>query len=120
MVLATSNFLQNFVIGHGSNPSNRRVGFMVFLQDKLIGLCLAYAPNSSTNRCTPCDWMASSLRNVEWILGDDFNMVEWVGDKNGGVDSVISRAKKHAWTRCKAILQVVDINWKKKSMDCGG
>jgi hypothetical protein len=39
-------------------------------------------------------WMETSLPYVEWIIGGDFNMVEWDGDRGGGVGSVISGSEK--------------------------
>jgi hypothetical protein len=38
----------------------------------------------------------SPLVAAEWIVGVDFNMVEWDGDQSGGRSSVIIGLEKHA------------------------
>jgi hypothetical protein len=62
----------------------------VLIQDRLVGFCSAYAPNASLDRCSLWDWIASSLPAAEWVIGSDFNMVEWSGDRDGGSGSIIS------------------------------
>jgi hypothetical protein len=48
--------------------------------------------------------MASSLSTVDWIVGGDFNMVQWEGDCGGGVGVVFSGAERKDWLRCKYTL----------------
>ena len=47
-------------------------------------------------------------------------MVEWDGDRGGGVGYVISGSKKQVWFKCKASLQLFEPNWEKKGFDYGG
>jgi hypothetical protein len=47
-------------------------------------------------------------------------MVEWDGDRGGGVGYVINGSEKQAWSKCKASLQLFDPNWGKKGVDYGG
>jgi hypothetical protein len=54
------------------------------LKNRLVGLCLIYAPNVSTNQCVLWDWLTSSSSNDIWIVGGDFNMVEWCNAREGG------------------------------------
>lgn len=54
-----------------------------------MGFFSIYTHIASSDRCTLWDWMSSSLLVVEWIIGGDFNMVEWARERDGCVDSVI-------------------------------
>jgi hypothetical protein len=105
LVIAISHSLQSFVVDHGSNPTNKCVWVMLLLRDKVVGFFSVYAPNSSSERCILWDWLVSSLSNIEWIWGIDFNMVEWVKDGEGGSSFVICGIEKQAWYKGKAYLQ---------------
>jgi hypothetical protein len=50
--------------------------------------------------------MASSHPATDWILEGNFNMVEWECEDRGSTNTLISGAKKHAWSRSKATLQI--------------
>jgi hypothetical protein len=93
------------------------VWITLLIQERLLGLCLVYAPNISLDRLNLWERMVSSLLDAEWFVGGDFNMVEWEG---GDVGVVISGSEKHAWARCKAGLQLFDPKWWKKGIDYGG
>ena len=41
--------------------------------------------------------MSSSLLEAEWIIGDEFNMMEWIGDWGGGSGYVVCGVVRHAW-----------------------
>lgn len=47
-------------------------------------------------------------------LLDDFNMVEWKGEKER-VASMIWGSKKDAWMQCATNFQVFDVNWRQKT-----
>lgn len=64
--------------------------------------------------------MLTANTTAEWIVGGDLNMVEWSGDRDGGVGSVVSGQEKQAWSHCKAALHVFDPNWRKRNLDYGG
>ena len=42
--------------------------------------------------------MTPSLTYVEWIMGDDSNMVEWEANQGGSVGLVVCVAEKQAWS----------------------
>jgi hypothetical protein len=58
--------------------------------------------------------MSSSLLDEDWIIGGDFNMVEWEGDRGGGACLVVGGAKNKAWSMCKDSLPIFYPNWEKK------
>ena len=72
----------------------------LLLQERLLGFCSIYAPNSSLAHSHLWDLMASYLPDVDWIVGGDFNMMKWEGDRGGG-------AEKQAWSRCMVALQFI-------------
>lgn len=47
-------------------------------------------------------------------------MVEWDGDKKGGIGCIISGLEKWTWTSYKATLQLFDPKWGRKGWDYGG
>ena len=47
-------------------------------------------------------------------------MVEWSRDRYGGFESVIFGMEKWVWSRCKATLQLFDLNWQYKDFEYGG
>lgn len=51
--------------------------------------------------------MVSSLPNEDWIVGGDFNIVEWEGDWGGGVGSMVCGIEKQKWQRCKSTLRLI-------------
>lgn len=57
----------------------------------MIGICVLYATNLSSKHSGLQDWMASSLPTVDWIVGGDFNMIEWEGDHFGSMWLVVWR-----------------------------
>ena len=75
-MLAISPYLTIFVIAFGSDPNKHYVLITILVQETLLGFRSIYAPNSSSDRTQFWTWLESSLPNVEWILGGDFNMVE--------------------------------------------
>jgi hypothetical protein len=50
------------------------------------------------------------LSDTEWIIGGDFNMVEWEGDMGSGVGLVVCGSKKQASLRCKVTFHLFDPN----------
>lgn len=40
--------------------------------------------------------MTSSLPNADWIVGGDFNIIEWESDQGSGVGSVVCGAEKQS------------------------
>ena len=84
-----------------------------------MGFCSIYAPNLSYTHIRIWEWMETYLPYVEWINCGDFNMVEWDGDRGGGVGYVISGLERQTWSKCKASLQMFDPNWWKTGVDYG-
>jgi hypothetical protein len=48
--------------------------------------------------------MESSLLNIEWIVGGDFNMVKWEHYWGGNVRTVVNISRKQAQSICKDTL----------------
>ena len=63
------------------------------------------------------DLMTYSLLDVKGSLGGDLNMFEWKGDMDGGINIANFGLEKKVWSHCKAILKVIDPNWKQKGLD---
>ena len=96
VVLAISPYLKKCITTSRRDPSTCCVWITLLFQERLLGFCSIYAPNSSSKHTQICTRLESSLTYVEWILGGDFNMVEWDIDREGGVSCVISgQRNKH-------------------------
>ena len=62
--------------------------------------------------------MASSLPYVDWIMDDDFILVEWEGDQGVGViDSTMCGVEKQSSSKCKDSLQILDLNCEKNGLE---
>ena len=68
LVVAISPYLQNFFVGNSCDPTNRCIWITLVIQDRLLGFCLVYAPNLSSDQSHLWDWMASSWSYANWIL----------------------------------------------------
>jgi hypothetical protein len=68
---------------------------------------------------TSMAWMETSLLVANWIIGRHFNMVEWDGDRGGGVGYMISGSEKPVSYNCKSSLHLFDLNWGKKGVYYG-
>lgn len=75
---------KNSIIDSGISPCNRVVWATFYHGDSSFGLCNIYAPNDYRDRSELWKWF-SSLPDIPWILGGDFNMVEHKDDKSGGI-----------------------------------
>jgi hypothetical protein len=67
-----------------------------------------YAPNSYLVCIHLWAWMETSLLDANQIIGRHFNMVEWDGDRGGGVGYMISGSEKPVWYKCKSSLHLFD------------
>jgi hypothetical protein len=116
-VLARATFLN---ITFGYDPNNRCLWITMLIQERLLGFCSLYAPNLKSATLNLCNWMTSSLLDVEWIVGGNLTMVEWEGDRDGGVGAAVSGFEKHYWARCKAAPQLVNFISSCESHSPGG
>lgn len=80
------------MVAQGIDLLHRCTWVTVLIQYRLTSFCSIHALNTRSNSLW--DWMASSLPTIEWLLGGDFNMVEWSKDKNGGSNSIIYGMEK--------------------------
>jgi len=53
-----------------------------------MGFLLFYDLNSNTKRGATWDWMAYLLLATRWILGGNFNLVEWHGHEMGVLEEI--------------------------------
>lgn len=57
------------------SPCNRAVWVSIKDGDSTFGICTVYAPNDYRERADLWQWI-SSLPDIPWIVGGDFNMIE--------------------------------------------
>lgn len=68
---------------NGISPCQRAVWFTMTINNKSVGFCSIYVPNDTKGRITLWNWL-STLPDIPWYFGGDFNMVESQTDKIGG------------------------------------
>lgn len=71
------------IVDKGRSPCNSVVWASICINNVTFGVCSIYAPNEPQERAELWLWI-SSLPDIPWILGGDFNMVESQKDKSGG------------------------------------
>jgi hypothetical protein len=117
VVLYILSYLYSFIITLGSDLRNCCMWIAILSRERLQGFHSVYVPNLSLKRMHLWMCMETSIQYVEWIIGEYFNMVEWDGDRGGGVGFMISGSEKQAWSKCKSPLQLFNPNWGKKGID---
>lgn len=67
-----------------------------------IGILAIYAPNGTNERRALWHELADSMdKHRQWMLAEDYNMVESIEDLKGGSGRVLRGPEKNAWTRLK-------------------
>lgn len=72
----------NKVLRWGQSPCARAVWVIIKVEVE-FGICSIYAPNDYRERVELWNWL-SSLEDIPWFIGGDFNMIEHSQDKRGG------------------------------------
>ena len=62
-----------------------------------VGICSVYAPNDHGRRTQVSERMSPSFQTTEWIIHEDFNMLEW--DVCGHANT-LKYVEKHTWLHC--------------------
>lgn len=72
-----------YIMDKGRSPCNSSVWASFCFNNVSFGICSVYAPNDPMERADLWLWL-TSLPDIPWILGGDFNMIESQIDKSGG------------------------------------
>jgi exonuclease III len=108
--LAVYARMKSYLVGEGVLESLRGV-WAKFKHPKFgnLGILGVYAPNTAAERTRLWQEIHRIIdTEYKWILVGDLNMIEQVEDRRGGGCHLISGAEKHAWTRLKRKMQLVD------------
>ena len=104
-LLALNGLVPNTASGISPYNSVSRVTLTV--NGSPFGICSLYAPNDYNERIILWDWM-TTLPNIMWLVGGDFNTIEYVDDKIGGSPFEWKGSEKTHWDSFKKQFQLFD------------
>lgn len=102
--------LRGLIVARGITPLGRAMWVhMDHPQMGWIGIIAIYAPNESRLRADLWHELANTLdKSKTWILAGDFNMVECIFDRKGGLGKILNGAELRAWHRLERMLRLKD------------
>ena len=107
-ILGFSSSMSKFLIAKGEDPSHSCVWALSFINGHSIGFCYVYSSNKARECCELWDWMAKELPNADWVIGGDFNMVEYSVDRSWTSHAKLSHEEFDKWLHCRNSIGVVD------------
>lgn len=107
-ILDFSSWMSKFVIAKGEDPSHSCVWVLLFINGQPIGFCSVYASNNARERCELWEWIAKELPNADWVIGGDFNMVEYSTDRSWASHAKLGHEEFDKWLHCRNSIGVID------------
>ena len=109
------NITKYHLLQHKVPLSNKYVIFQIGL--KKWGLMNIYAPNHARYRTILWKRILSHLPNVDhWAIAGDFNMLEDVSDRLGGIAHILSGSELYEWEHLIFALGLMDL-WQVSSFE---
>lgn len=102
-----NNTWSSLVKDHGTSPCNRVAWVIMKIGGLKFGVYLVYASNDYRDRINLWKWL-TTLPNITWIFGGDFNMIENVEDKSRGLSMDWKCDEKLFWDIMKSTLHLFD------------
>lgn len=97
----------NKVVKWGQSPYERAVWAIIQNDNSTFGFCSIYASNDYQERGVMWEWFAK-LKDIPWLLGGDFNMVNNVQDKQGGNKVKWKGVERIHWERMVNKMRLTD------------
>lgn len=91
----------------GFSPCNRAIWLIFNHNDMEFGVCSVYAANDYMERSSFWTWL-TSLPDIPWMFGGDFNMVENQEDKMGGLPFSWKDQERLTWNNFKRAKSLFD------------